>query len=234
MPTTIPSKRALIDKSNSNIVAITAVAAFVIVFCLLSSKALVSQELYQGRVINKKKTALSQLKTDLSASKNLVSSYTTFINNTEHGVCDPASTPTNIICGDPVGTGAQDGDNAKIILDALPSQYDFPALATSLGDMITSVGLNITSITGTDDEIAQQATKPSGVPKPVPIPFQMVVEGNYAQAEALIVEFEHSIRPFQIQTIDLTGDQSDMTATISAQTYYQPGKTLSVTQETIK
>jgi hypothetical protein len=223
MAATIPTKRALIDKSNSTIVAVAAVTAFVIVFCLISSKSLVSQELYQGRVITKKKTALSQLKADVAATQNLTTSYQAFD--------DPT---TNLIGGPTTGSGLQDGDNAKIVLDALPSEYDFPALTTSLGNIIAGEGLKVDSIAGTDDEVAQQSTAPSGDPQPVPMPFEIKVEGTYAQIQALITEFQLSIRPFQIQTMEISGDQSDITADITAQTFYQPAKTLSITEETVK
>jgi hypothetical protein len=223
MAIAINSKRVLIDKSNSTIVAVTAVAAFVIIFCLVASKALISQELYQGRVISKKKVALSQLKSDITDSNSLLSSYKAFI-----------SPPTNLLGGNPTGTGAQDGNNAKLVLDALPSQYDFPALATSLGTLITGQGLKINSITGTDDEVAQQSTLASGDPQPVPMPFSFVVEGSYEELQALISRLQQSIRPFQIQTMNISGSQSDVTATITAQTYYQPAKTLNITEETVK
>jgi hypothetical protein len=217
------NKRTLIDKSNSTIVGVMAVAAFVSIFCLIASKSLISQEQFQGRVIGKKKIALSTLKQDISATHSLVSSYEAF-----------ASTPTNVIGGNPTGSGPQDGDNAKIVLDALPSTYDFPALTTSLGVLISNEGLKIDGITGTDDEIAQQSNQASGSPSPVPMPFTINVDGPYAQIQALILEFQNSIRPFQIQTIAFSGDQSDLTASITAQTYYQPEKALSITEEPVQ
>lgn len=223
MASIIPTKRLLIDKSNSTIVAVTAIAAFVVIFCLVASKSLISQELYQGRVISKKKEALSQLKTDISATQTLVSSYEAFVSPT-----------TNLLGGDPNGSGSQDGNNAKIVLDALPSAYDFPALTTSLGAIVSQQGLKVNGITGTDDEIAQQSNLASGSPQPVPMPFTINVEGSYSQIQALVSEFEHSIRPFQIQTLALSGDQGDISAQITAQTYYQPQKTLNITEEAVQ
>jgi hypothetical protein len=233
MATTIPTKRALIDKSNSTIVGVTAVAAFVIVFCLVASKSLVSQELYQGRVISKSKVALSQLKADVSATQSLTTSYETFENNITNTNCG-ATTPTNIICGNPTASGPQDGDNAKIVLDALPSVYDFPALTTSIENTINSDGASIDGLTGIDEQVAQQSTQPSGTPQPVAMPFQVSVAGSYSQVQNLISLFEHSIRPIQMQTITLSGDQSDISATITAQTYYQPAKALNISEEAVK
>ena len=220
---TSSTKRSLIGKANSTIVLVTGIAAFLVIFCLVASKTLLSQMGYQNRIMNAKKTAVSQLKTNLEARNSLVSSYAAFVN-----------TPQNVIGGDPHGSGAQDGDNAKLVLDALPSQYDFPALATSLEKMITSQNLQISSISGTDEELQQGAVSASGDPQPVSMPFQVSVSGSYDNVMNLISLFNKSIRPFQILTVELSGNQSNMTATISAQTFFQPEKDFKISTEVIK
>ena len=100
------TKRVLISKANSRMVITTAVAAFVVVFSLVASKQLLSQVSYQNRVISKKKQAVSQLKTDLSARDSLVNSYQAFV-----------GTSQNVLGGNPNGSGEQDGDNARLVLD---------------------------------------------------------------------------------------------------------------------
>ena len=115
------AKHLQINKANSNMVIIIAVAAFVVVFSLVASRALLEKSSYQRRVIAAKQKASNQLKANVEASKSLQASYKTFVSN-----------PNNIIGGNPSGSGDNDGDNAKITLDALPSQYDFPALTSSL------------------------------------------------------------------------------------------------------
>lgn len=217
------TKRALIDKANSSLVVIAGVAAFLTVFCLIASKTLISQAAYQNRVLKAKHTAVAQLRSDITASNQLQTAYDAF-----------TSTTQNAIGGDPHGSGEKDGDNAKIILDALPSTYDFPALTTSLEKLVNNSGVQINSITGTDDEAAQAANKSSNTPQPVPIPFQVIVHGNYQSVQALIGQFEHSIRPFQIHSITISGDQSDLNASIIGQTFYQPAKSLNITTKVVK
>ncbi len=217
------TKRNLITKANKRMVVATAVAAFVVVFALFAAKSLLSQAAYQNRVISGKKKAVGQLKADLNARNSLVSSYQAFV-----------GTPANIIGGNPQGTGAQDGDNAKIALDALPSRYDFPALATSLEKIITDQQLQIVGISGTDDEIAQSNNQSSSNPQPVPMPFQIQVNGSYQAVQNLISVFDRSIRPFQLQTIELSGTDNSMIATITAQTYYQPAKNLNIKTQVVK
>src|SRR6266542_3157106 len=121
------TKRALISKANSTMVLATGIAAFVFVFSAVASKTLFSQAAYQNKVISQKKEALSTLKSDISAIGTLKSSYKSFV-----------ETPRNVLGGNPTGTGDQDGDNAKIVLDAMPSKYDFPALTASVEKLITA------------------------------------------------------------------------------------------------
>lgn len=215
-------KRLLINKANSRIVALTSGAAFIVVFSLVASYTLVGQLNYQNRVIGAKKTALTQLKQDIDSTSDLVAKYKAFI-----------STPENAIGGNPTGIGPQDGDNAKIVLDALPSKYDFPSLATSLEKILKEQGVRIESISGSDDEVAQTNTA-SATPQPVEVPFELSVSGKYADIQKVAKAFESSIRPIQVQTMQLTGNEGEMTLRIVAKTYYQPEKTLSIRTEVVK
>lgn len=220
---TTPTKRGLVLKTNSTIVIVTAVAAFAIIFLLVASKTLLGQAMYQNRVAGEKKIALIQLKTDITASKALITSYNTF-----NGAAQ------NIIGGSPAGSGANDGPNSRIVLDALPSSYDFPALVTSLEKIIATRGLSIQTIQGTDDEVAQLANQSSTLPSPIAMPFQITINGNYAAIQALINDFQNSIRPFQIQKETLSGSESNMTLTLTAQTYYQPAKVFNIGSKVVK
>ncbi|HEY5806251.1 MAG TPA: hypothetical protein VIS56_02585 [Candidatus Saccharimonadales bacterium] len=217
------TKRSLIGKANSAIVIACTAAAFVLVFALVAGKSLVSQLSYQNRVIDAKKTALKQLEADLAARDSLEQAYKVFV------VQDP-----NALAGSVKGTGDKDGDNAKLVLDALPSKYDFPALTTSLEKVIIGQSLKIMGISGTDQEAIQESKQTSPDPQPVAMPFQVQVAGAYTSVQGLVDVLLRSIRPFQIQTIELSGSESSMTATISAQTFYQPEKSLEIKTEVVR
>lgn len=221
--TTSFTKRSLINKANSTIVIATTVAAFVLVFSLVAGKSLVGQMVYQNKIIGAKKDAMKQLREDLEARDSLAASYNTFV----------AESP-NVLAGDPKGNGDKDGDNAKLVLDALPSKYDFPALTTSLEKIITGQNLSILGINGTDQEADQEGNQTSPDPEPIPMPFQIQVSGSYGSVQNLIDVFLHSIRPFQIIHLELAGDESSMSATIDAQTFYQPEKSLEIKKEVVK
>lgn len=223
MPIKIPSsKRVQIDKANAKMVGAIAGTAFVVVFCLFASKALLDQRSYQSRVISAKTDAVEQLKSNIDAAKTLVTSYTEFV-----------SRPTNALGGNPSGTGPNDGDNAKIVLDALPSKYDFPALATSLEKLLTGQGATLNSITGTDDEVNQQDTA-SPNPEAIEIPFQASITGSYDSVVKTINDLQRSIRPIQIQTLSFNAVSGEIQVSINARTYYQPEKSLTITTKEIK
>ena len=218
------TKRVAISKANAQMVAVVAVASFVTVFCLVASRAVWSQNSYQARVTTAKEKAHQQLLKNIQAYGDLTSSYKAFI-----------STPTNVIGGSPTGTGDNDGDNAKIILDALPPSYDFPALTTSIEKILSDRDLKVSSITGTDDQLSQQNNTSNPSPQPVSMPFSFTVSNaNYGSVGQLISTLQQSIRPIQIDSIDLSGGASNMTLTVNAHTYYQPGKSLKITKQVVK
>lgn len=217
------TKRLLINKANSRIVLYVGVAAFIVVFSLIATKTLISQAGYQNRVISAKKTTVTQLHTNIAATDQLKKSYNAF----------KADEP-NLIGGGITGSGPKDGDNAKIVLDALPSSYDFPGLATSLNALFSIPGVTVSSITGTDDELTQGANQSSVTPSSVPIPFSLSATSDYAGVQNVVGAFEKSIRPLQIQTLSISSSSGLLTTSIAAQTYYQPAKALNITSTTVK
>jgi hypothetical protein len=220
----ILTKRVAIDKANAQIVAVVAVASFVTIFCLVASKAVLSQNSYQSRVTAADTKAHQQLQANIQAYDKLASSYETWV-----------SDPNNVIGGSSSGTGANDGENAKIILDALPGAYDFPALTSTIEKILTNSSFKVTSITGTDDQVAQQGNTASANPRPVSMPFTFSVSSaNYTSVGQLVTTLQNSIRPIQIDSINLSGGASDMTLTVNAHTYYQPAKSLSITKQVVK
>lgn len=208
-------KRLQIDKANSSMLIMIAVAAFIVSFSVVAGRALLSTRAYQGRIIKEKETAVKQLKANIEATNSLVTSYKAFVETSE-----------NVIGGNPRGTGERDGDNAKIVLDALPSKYDYPALASSLEKIISGKNHPLESIQGVDDEIAQSSQQ---TPQPVEVPFQVSVGGNFASAKDLLGIFEKSIRPIRVKVLQFdAGDDGSLDITVDALTYYQPAKTIKI------
>lgn len=220
----LSTKRLAISRANTQMVAIAAVAAFVTIFCLFAARALLSQYSYQLRVTKAETTANNQLKKNISTYAQLLNSYQAF-----------NSQPTNAIGGSSTGSGNNAGTNATIVLDALPSSYDFPALASSLEKILVGNNFSVTNITGTDDQLTEGSNNSSPNPQPVAMPFSFTVSNaTYASVQQLMVTLEESIRPIQVDSIMLSGASNNMTLTVNAHTFYQPAKNLGIKTEVIK
>jgi len=217
----ISLKRIAVSKANKQMVIIAAVGAFITVFCLVASNYLLGIQSYQAKIIAADISADNKLKSDVSAKNQLVQSYEKFIQKN----------PT--ITGAKTTNSPYKYNNATVILDALPSQYDFPALTTSIDKLLQSNNLSITSIGGTDQS-ATISNSPSSNPQPVAMPFSFAIDNaNYQSVQTLFVKMQESIRPLQINNINLTGTDSNMTLTVNAHTYFQPKKVFKIGTETI-
>lgn len=217
----VSQKRTQLEKANTRMVITVGVAAFIVVFSLVASQALWKRMSHQAQVINAKEEARNQLETNIETVDDLQLAYNTFI-----------SADDNVLGGNPTGQGDKDGDNAKIVLDALPSKYDFPALATSLEKVLKDNNSNINSISGTDEE-AENVDSPSA-DGPVEVPFELSATGNYQSTQDLLSLLQRSIRPIQAQTLSLSGSNSDLVMNLTAVTYYQPARTLEVQTKVVK
>lgn len=228
-----PTKRLAITKANTQMIAVLGVASFITVFCLVASFSIWGTTRYQVKVIAASQNAKNQLNNDISSYNTLVNSYEKF-----------DSPQTNVLGGSISGntTGTSNGnqfnnsgDNAKIVLDALPSTYDFPALTTSIETILDNGGFDIGNITGTDNQMTEEGNNSAADPQTVAMPFEFnVINTNYTAIGQLLNTLNESIRPIQISTIDIEGSGSQMTLTLNAQTYYQPAKTLNITNQVVK
>lgn len=215
-------KHIQISKAGSTTTVVLAVAVFVSVASLVGAYTMLQQRSYQSKVIVEKELAVKTLNDNIEEVNTLVTSYREFIGR-----------PTNIIGGATTGTGDRDGDNAKLILDALPSKYDFPALATSLEKVLSQDNFTINSISGTDDEIAQ-GSKDAVTPEVVEIPFAFSVIGNFDNLNDLIKKLETSIRPFHLNKVEFNVSDETAELNINAKTFYQSEKKLNITTKVVE
>jgi Tfp pilus assembly protein PilO len=208
------NKHALIEKSNTTMLIVIGVAAAVLSFTIVSTISLSRRLSYQSRVINARTDAEDQLNKNYSALQQLIESYEKF-DSTEKSVIGTTET------------------NSKIVLDALPSKYDFPALATSINKIIELTGgISSKNITGSDLEAT--AEQSSIDPKPIEIPISISGEASYENIQKLVNNLQASIRPFKIKNVTFSGDQQKMNFNISMTTYYMPSKNLEIPLKEIK
>ena len=222
--TNLSTKSLQIDKDQSAILIAVVAATIISIFCLTSAKVLFGQALYQRRVINARNASVKQLNEDITKANDLTTQYkTVFL----------GSDSQNIIGGSTTGSQAQDGDNGKIVLDALPTTYDFPALLTSMSNLMASDGVGTQSIGGSDQS-STFSSDPTYNPQVTKVGLTISGSTTYDSAKRLLTDLERSIRPFDVTHITLSGSESQLTLSMDLSTYYQPAKTLSPPSKEIK
>jgi hypothetical protein len=212
------SKRAQVDKDKTKALIAIGVASVVLVAGFMISKALWSQASYIGKVIDKKEVAVEQLKANKEAVDQLKTSYDDFVTRNP-----------NLIGGSVSGEGQNDGDNSKLVLDALPSEYDFPALVSSVEGLLSVY--KIKGIEGVDDSVIQATAET--VSAPVEIPVSMSFTSTYDDFKNSLNILKRSIRPFKITKIELSGTNSQLDSEIGVITYYQPATGLKIESEAV-
>lgn len=218
-------KHLQINKANTRILIIIAVTSIVTAFSLMSTKALFQQSMYQRKVLGERNKAVKLLEANVESAKKLKAQYDVF----EEG--DP-----NIIGGqggENAGAGLSDGDNAQIALDALPSQYDFPALISSIEKIVNEKHLTIQGISGIDAG-DQSGEVSSAQPQSQSMAFSLNTQSDYQAVLTLLKEFERSIRPFDITAFSITGSASSITSNIQGNTYFQPSVSLKPEEKVIR
>ena len=213
-------------ETESRLLIIVAVATIISVFCLVSAKTLLSQAMYHKRVLDARHEAVEKLNSNVEAASTLVQQYQAF----------QSGNPTNII-GGKNSTDAKlqppDGDNARIVLDALPSNYDFPALISSMAKILSTNGVSVPSVDGSDDSNTVD-TLAKANPEVATITLEIKGTTNYKAARSLIKDLERSIRPFDVTKVDIQGSNSSMTLALTVNTYFQPALSLDLTTKEVK
>lgn len=219
-------KKLKVSKQDSNLFVIVAVATVITIFCLVSSKTLFSQVTYHRRVLNARRVAIKQLNDNITAANTLEQQYQVF----------QTGSPTNIIGGkNSTDQNLQppDGDNARLVLDALPSTYDFPALISSVAKILDNNGVKNPSIDASDDSSTTDS-KPQARPQATNMTLTVNGTANYKAVRGLISDFERSTRPFDITSVDFKGSEGNMTFSLIMNTYFQPALSLELTTKDVK
>ncbi len=215
-------KHDIISKDSTRIVAAVAVSVFIIVFCGFAIKTLFSQSLYHNRVISEKETTKKRLEDNEKALVTLKQSYDAFVNSSE-----------NILEGSPSGTGPVDGNNAKIVLDALPGAYDYPALSTSFEKILVDGGYKVDTLGGTEDSSIKAA--PTGKAIPVAVPYGFTITAPFAQTFTLLQTLERSIRPMHVDRLGIQVEANgDMRMQVTLHTYFTQQKAYELGSKEVK
>lgn len=198
--------RERILKANSTVFISVAIASVLVVFSAVSLRFLWERKSYNERVITAKTAARDSLQSNLDNLNNLKGQFTEL---------DKSSST-----------------NSKIILHALPPNYDYAALASSLESLSQRANVSFSGSVGADN--SANAVANSITSTPIEIPLSINVTGDYDKITSYIQLLETSIRPISIKSVSYSGTNSDLEASIQAVTYYQPARNLDVSRSKIQ
>lgn len=220
----LSSKHLKIKSANTIIIISVSITVFIVMFCFVSARALFSQATYNQKIIAEKKDALDIAKNNSETVKDLEASYLSFATET-----------VNVLGGNPEGNGALDGTNPKIVLDALPSEYDYPALSSSVEKILLDNSYQVDRIGGSEDAgLSTGGFSGASLSSIVEIPYPLSIVSTTEGTKNLLDILERSIRPFYVVSLELSGSDSSMTANINTRTFYQPAKSFTVTTKVVE
>lgn len=218
-------KHLQINKTQSRVFLIVGIATVISVFCLVSTKSLLSQANYHSKELAAKKTALKQLNANIEAAASLATQYQVFVSSNPNIIGGKNSSDDNAV--------PPDGDNGRIVLNALPVRYDFPALISSVAKILNANSVLNPSISGTDDS-SSVSSEASNNPQQTAITLSVGATSGYAGIQNVVKDFERSIRPFDVRALQLRGTIESMTLSLTIDSYFQPAKTFSTTTKEVK
>jgi hypothetical protein len=250
-------KHLQIDKDNNLMFIVVAIASIIVVFSLVSAKSLMGVSSYQHRALKAKQAGVKKLKANVAAADALKKQYDNFENQNPNiiggtggldmakAIADQGEKSGSInVNGQTLNLSPQDGDNAKIVLDALPSSYDFPALISSMEKIANQDHIPLQGVGGSDQgSVAGAGSVPSTgststqaqstTSQYQPIPFSVSVQSDYHTVQTLLNDLERSIRPIDVTLFSLSGSGTSLNASFTTTTYYQTPISLQITQKEV-
>lgn len=214
-PSPANTKQAQIKKAGSTVFIAVAIASIIVSMSLVLLNILWGNARYNSKVQGQQEIARDTLETNVQVFEELQVSFDELENSNE------------LIPQQP-----DDKKNSEIILDALPSAYDFPALTSSINNLATMSAVEIQRFEGVD--LGEDALQSSNAPTPESIPLEISVEGSYESIAKFLENLENSIRPINVKSLSMNGTTGSIRADISLETYYQPAFDLTIEKETVQ
>ena len=227
MDKNILGKKTQLANTNNLQVIWLSVAIFIVIFCFFAVKSLYSEGQYQNRVIKAQDSTLSTLSDDLASVSQIEKSYEAFNN-----------VPQNILGGNPSTTGGNNGNNSKIILDALPNNIDVPAWSLNINNLDSLLLQQPSFITLDPSAVAvdQTTVAPSLMPMPIAIPLAGSFSVDPNSIGGVLDSLYTSLIPIQVNSINIVAGLPGTPAkvTFKANANYQAPYKFSTTSEIVQ
>lgn len=220
----LTGKRQQIAHSNKMMFLWVAGASVVVAFALVASLFLIKQMVFQTKIIAAKAETNNTLQDNIDTTPDLKKEV-------EKLIANPNLTDAR---------AKANQNNLSVIFDALPYVADDIGFGSSLQSVLLS-GLgtpeNIT-INSLSSSTAEEGEEVAGTAIPEgaqELAFSFTITGSDKDIKEILARFDRSIRPIQIDSLSLqAGEGGKVTASIQARTFYQPAKTLELTNKTVK
>jgi len=222
-------KRTQILKANRNMFLWIAGASALVGFALVASIFLVQKLVFNERVLIEKNNTISVLQANNAVMPEL---------ETQVRVLD-----TNAAL---IKSKAKDNDQAiQVILDALPSEANSPALGASLQDVLLASipGLVIDSLQVDPVEGVESLAAPgvdtggavlgtTGTENQ--ITFRFIVSGNQDALKAALVNLERSIRTIDITKLQIESQQTTQVMTVQGRAFFEPAREVTLYDKVVR
>ncbi len=208
-------KQSQIKNASAKTFISVAVASVIVSISVVLLNILWNTSKYNARTQDLQTTARNTLKDNIEVVKELEKSFTTL------------ELSSKLIPDQSIKKS-----NSELVLDALPSKYDFPALVSSINNLAQRSAVKLTSFQGVD--LGSSAEQSSTKPVPIDIPFNIEVEGKYDSIAKFLKGMESSIRPMKVMVLNLSGTDSRIHASLTVETYYQPAFDLSIEKRVVE
>ena len=220
-------KRVQIAKTNKMMFLWIAIASAIVGMAVVVSIFLAQRLVYNEKVLAKKQETITTLEANLDAVDTLKEEILKLDANSAL-----------------LATRAGGEDQAiQVILDALPSEANSLALGASLQknllngiDGLTLESLSVTPVQGVevvDDSsvVDESSTTGDGSNS---ISFSFTVTGDQNATKQALLKLEKSIRTIEIVSLRIDGGSDGITEmTVDGRAFYEPEKTLELTEEPV-
>lgn len=217
-------KRQQITNANKLIFVWVIIAAVALSICGVGIQFLFRQASFNQKIISAKADTQTTLTKNIDNAKQLKEKVDNLIADT-----NLASVRAN-----------PDDSTLKVVLDALPTNEDQSAFASSLQQIVLPrSGVSLTELStvgqtesGSDAETSEGAG--DGTTAAKTIVFNFGATGSYDQIKNMLHDLERTIRPINATEISLEGTDTTLRVTVGGVTYYVPERTVELGKRTIK
>lgn len=214
-------KRQQISKANRTMFLWVVIASAVIGVAVVSTVFLTQRLFFNERVLLKKQETVSTLRENNDTIETLKDEIRAI--NTNQALLDSRA--------------SNEDQPLQVILDALPSDANSTALGASLQEVLLKVpdvtleSLSVDSVESDDSDIATETTTDNAIGFTFTISVPRADSDNLKQ---LLVRLERSIRAINVISLSVEAQGGRMLMSVAAEAYYEPAKSATLKEETVR